>query len=142
MAVPVVGPALPHRDRQTRRGRAGARARRRAGGFRPGAGRRRAPATASARLPARAPSRASRVVVLDLSGVPAVDAEMAAHLVGAARAVALLGARPLLVGIGPAVAQAIVAGGVDLGRFTTAGGLAGGLEQALAWLGKTIVDTR
>lgn len=85
---------------------------------------------------------ASRVVVLDLSGVPAVDAEMAAHLVGAARAVALLGARPLLVGIGPAVAQAIVAGGVDLGRFTTAGDLAGGLEQALGWLGKTIVDAR
>ena len=82
----------------------------------------------------------SRVVVLDLSGVPAVDAEMAAHLVGAARAVGLLGARALLVGLGPAVAQAIVGGGVDLGRITTAGDLAGGLDLALAWLGKAIVD--
>ncbi|PCC75384.1 rsbT co-antagonist protein RsbR [Nannocystis exedens] len=82
----------------------------------------------------------SRVVVFDLSGVPLVDAGMASHLVGAARAVGLLGARPLLVGLGPGVAQAIVAVGLDLGQIPTLGDLAGGLAHALAVLGKTIVD--
>ncbi|WAS99179.1 STAS domain-containing protein [Nannocystis punicea] len=82
----------------------------------------------------------SRVVVLDLSGVPVVDAEMAGHLVGAARAVGLLGARPLLVGLGPSVARAIVGGGLDLGRIATLADLAGGLAHALALLGKQIVD--
>ncbi|MDC0720263.1 STAS domain-containing protein [Nannocystis bainbridge] len=82
----------------------------------------------------------SRVVVLDLSGVPAVDAEMAGHLVGAARAVGLLGARPLLVGLAPGVAQAIVAGGLDFAGIPTLGDLASGLTHALALLGKRIVD--
>lgn len=83
----------------------------------------------------------SRVVVLDLSGVPALDGAMASHIVGTARALALLGARPLLVGLRAAVAQAVVSGGVDLGRITILGDLAGGLHHALALLGKRIVDS-
>jgi rsbT co-antagonist protein RsbR len=82
------------------------------------------------------------VVVLDISGVPEVDADTAGHLVGAARAVELLGARPVLVGVSPAVAQAMVAGQVAFGRLTTLADLASGLEHALALIGKSIVERR
>lgn len=82
----------------------------------------------------------SRVVVLDISGVPGVDAEVAARLVRAATAVELLGARPLLVGVSPQAARAMVASGVALGGLTTLADLEGGLQLALTLIGKTIVD--
>ncbi len=51
-------------------------------------------------------------VLLDLSGVPIVDAEVAQALVQTAQAVRLLGAEVALVGIRAEVAQAIIATGV------------------------------
>lgn len=81
----------------------------------------------------------SRVVVLDISGVPVIDADVAGRLVRTATAIELLGARPLLVGVSPQSAHAMVASGVALGRLTTLADLAGGLEHALALVGKAIV---
>ncbi len=85
---------------------------------------------------------ASRVVILDISGVPVVDAEVAAHLLRAAQAIGLLGAAPLLVGVGAEVARTMVAGGVALGRLTTLADLGSGLRHALTLLGKQITDLR
>ncbi|MCC6554901.1 MAG: STAS domain-containing protein [Polyangiaceae bacterium] len=82
----------------------------------------------------------SRVVVLDVSGVPVVDAAAAGHLVRAASALELVGARPLLVGVGPDVARAMVASSVHLGRLTTLADLESGLCHALGLLGKAITD--
>ncbi|MDI1478295.1 PAS domain S-box protein [Polyangium sp. y55x31] len=51
----------------------------------------------------------ARVVILDITGVPVVDADVAEGLVRAARAVRLLGAETLLTGVGPLVARQLVA---------------------------------
>jgi anti-anti-sigma factor len=58
-------------------------------------------------------------VIIDLTGVSSVDAPTADHLIKLVRAVELLGARGIVVGIKPQVAQAIVAIGVDLSRIMT-----------------------
>jgi anti-anti-sigma regulatory factor/FixJ family two-component response regulator len=61
----------------------------------------------------------SRHVIVDLTAVASVDAGTADHLVKLISAVALLGARGIVVGIQPQVAQAIVSIGVDLARIKT-----------------------
>jgi rsbT co-antagonist protein RsbR len=73
----------------------------------------------------------ARVVLLDITGVPVVDEGVAQSLIQAMRAAQLLGAEPILVGLRPEVAQAIVALGVELEGLTTCGDLQHGLEQAL-----------
>lgn len=82
----------------------------------------------------------SRVVLFDLSGVPQMDIGMADPLAGASRAVKLLGAQALLVGMRPEVARIIAALGIDIQEIPALGDLAGGLAHALALLGKQIVD--
>lgn len=72
------------------------------------------------------------VVILDITGVPAVDAGVADHLVGSTRAAALLGARCVLVGMSPAVASALVELGVELGEVVTRNNLQAGISYALA----------
>ncbi len=96
--------------------------------------------TMTAALLAAVSRHGSRVVVLDISGVPAVDAEVGGRLVRAATAVELLGAQPLLVGVGPQAARAMVLSGVDLGRLTTLADLESGLQHALRLIGKVIAD--
>ncbi|MDI3289216.1 PAS domain S-box protein [Polyangium sp. 15x6] len=51
----------------------------------------------------------ARMVILDITGVPVVDADVAEGLVRAARAVRLLGAETMLTGVGPLVARQLVA---------------------------------
>jgi PAS domain S-box-containing protein len=74
----------------------------------------------------------ARAAILDVTGVPAVDASIAAALIAAARAARLLGAEVILTGIGPAVAQRLVDLGVDLGGVITGGTLQQGVSHALA----------
>ncbi len=61
----------------------------------------------------------ARLVILDVTGVPFVDAQTAVSLQQAAGAARLLGARCILVGISPEVAQALVSGGAGLSDFLT-----------------------
>ncbi|MBN1886797.1 MAG: GAF domain-containing protein [Thermoflexales bacterium] len=72
------------------------------------------------------------VILLDVTGVPVVDSGVAEYLMRAARAAQLLGARPVLVGIRPEVAQAIVDLGVHLRDLVTRSDLQSGLEYALS----------
>jgi rsbT co-antagonist protein RsbR len=58
--------------------------------------------------------RRAHTVLLDVTGLPVMDALAARTLVDAAAAVQLLGAKMILVGIAPAVAQTIVGLGIDL----------------------------
>jgi rsbT co-antagonist protein RsbR len=73
-------------------------------------------------------------VLIDITGLPALDAEAASHLLKAAAAARLLGARCALVGVSPAIARTLVELGVDLGTLITAATLAEGLAGALARL--------
>lgn len=75
------------------------------------------------------------VVIIDITGVPAIDERIAGWLTQAVGATRLLGAQVVLVGIGPAIAQTIVQGGVDLGGAVTLADLKAGLEYALAQRG-------
>lgn len=75
-------------------------------------------------------SRASWII-LDITGVPVVDTQIANALISAARAVSLLGARVILTGIRPEVAQTLVGLGVDLQSLITRGTLQDGITHAL-----------
>jgi anti-anti-sigma factor len=70
-------------------------------------------------------------VILDITGVLVVDTQVANALVRAAQAVKLLGARVVLTGIRPEVAQIVVGLGVDLGGIVTLGTLQSGVAYAL-----------
>lgn len=61
----------------------------------------------------------SEVVLIDITGVPVVDTMVAHHLIQAAEAVRLIGAKCILVGIRPEIAQTIVNLGIDLTNFPT-----------------------
>jgi rsbT co-antagonist protein RsbR len=62
----------------------------------------------------------ARFVIVDITGVPVVDTAVANHLIQATRAFALLGARCIMAGIAPEVAQTLVQLGVDLSGLVTA----------------------
>ncbi len=67
------------------------------------------------------------VILVDLTGLPGVDAQVAQTLLRAIVAVRLLGAQTMLVGIRPAIAQTLVDLGLDLGQVETAASLQEGL---------------
>ncbi len=69
-------------------------------------------------------------VILDLTGVPVVDAAVASGVMAAARAAELLGTRVVLTGIGPDLARTIIETGIDLGRVQTFGTLRDGVAFA------------
>ncbi|MDI1479429.1 PAS domain-containing protein [Polyangium sp. y55x31] len=73
----------------------------------------------------------ARVAILDITGVPQVDAEIADALVRAARSVTLLGAEPMLTGIRPEVAQTLVSLGIDLSGISTYSTLQTGVASAM-----------
>ena len=77
-------------------------------------------------------SRNARTVILDITGVPVVDTQVANALIGAARALRLLGAQVVLTGIRPEVAQTMVGLGVDLGSVTTRSSLQSGIAFAIS----------
>jgi rsbT co-antagonist protein RsbR len=76
-------------------------------------------------------AQSARVAILDVTAVKGVDAQVAEALLGAARAARLLGAEVVLTGIQPAVAQAVVELGVDLGTIATMSTLGEGVRYAL-----------
>ncbi|WP_442597606.1 RsbT co-antagonist protein RsbRA [Neobacillus sp. D3-1R] len=73
----------------------------------------------------------SEVVLIDITGVPVVDTMVAHHIIQAAEAVRLVGAKCMLVGIRPEIAQTIVNLGINLNQFTTKNTLKKGIEAAL-----------
>jgi rsbT co-antagonist protein RsbR len=77
----------------------------------------------------------ARVVVIDITGAPDVDAAVANHLVRTVDASRLMGASVIITGLSPKIAQTLVTIGVDLSKMNTIGDLQGGLEQAERLLG-------
>ncbi len=72
----------------------------------------------------------ARVAILDITGVPLIDTQVAKSLLVAAQAVRLLGAQIVLTGIRPEVAQTLVGLGVDLGDIVTHSTLQSGIAYA------------
>jgi len=81
----------------------------------------------------------SEVVLIDITGVPVVDTMVAHHIIQAADAVRLVGAKCMLVGIRPEIAQTIVNLGIDLNQITTKNTLKKGMESALEQVNKKII---
>jgi anti-anti-sigma factor len=78
--------------------------------------------------------RRAQVAILDVTGVPYMDTQVADGLIRAARAVRLLGVQAVLTGIRPEVARTLVTLGIDLSGIITCGSLQGGIEYAMARL--------
>ncbi|MEO7908925.1 MAG: PAS domain S-box protein [Roseiflexaceae bacterium] len=72
----------------------------------------------------------ARIAILDITGVPLVDTQVAKSLIVAAQAVRLLGAQIVLTGIRPEVAQTLVGLGVNLGDIVTHSTLQSGIAYA------------
>jgi rsbT co-antagonist protein RsbR len=70
------------------------------------------------------------IVLMDVTGVPLVDTQVARVLLQAADAARLLGAEPILVGIRPELAQTIVGLGLDLSSLKTQADLQSGIRYA------------
>jgi anti-anti-sigma regulatory factor len=73
----------------------------------------------------------ARQVIFDITGVPLVDTQVAQVLLQTAAAERLLGARPLLVGIRPEVAQTIISLGLDFAAIATYPNLQEAVEALL-----------
>lgn len=79
------------------------------------------------------------VAIIDITGVPLVDTQVAHYLGQAIKASSLLGARVVLTGIGARIAQTLVSLDIDFSSVTTSSNLRDGIETALAIKGMRIV---
>ncbi len=84
----------------------------------------------------------AKVVVIDVTGVPAVDSKVANHLLQTVDACRLMGAKVIVTGLAPEIAQTLVTIGVDLSRLTTMSDLQSGMEEADALLGHQVFSSR
>jgi anti-anti-sigma regulatory factor len=84
------------------------------------------------RLLAALGGQRTRVLIIDVTGVPVMDTEVAHSLLQVASAARLMGTRVVVAGIRPEVAQALVALGVNLHGFATVATLQQGLERYAA----------
>jgi anti-anti-sigma regulatory factor len=80
-----------------------------------------------------------KVVIIDVTGVPAVDTTVANHLLQAMDAAGLLGATAIITGLSADMAQTVVRLGVDLTRLRTVGDLQGGVTEAMRLIGFKLV---
>jgi rsbT co-antagonist protein RsbR len=77
--------------------------------------------------------------VIDITGVPTVDTEVAQHLLKTVMAARLLGAQCTICGIRPQIAHTIVSLGIEFGDIATKATLADALAHALAVAGLKVV---
>jgi rsbT co-antagonist protein RsbR len=82
----------------------------------------------------------ARVVVIDITGVPAIDSTVANHLVQTVDASRLMGASVIITGLSSEIAQTLVTLGVDLSKVNAVGDLQGGIEEAERLLGYTVIS--
>lgn len=76
----------------------------------------------------------AEVIILDISGVPAIDTQVAQHLLRTVQAATLMGAVSILCGVRPETAQAMVHLGIDLGQLRSRTTLRDALQLAMRML--------
>src|SRR5438093_1235899 len=84
----------------------------------------------------------AKVVVVDITGVPAIDSAVANHLVQTVEASRLMGASVIITGLSAEIAQTLVTIGVDLSKMNTVGDLQGGIEEAERLLGYKVIQVK
>ncbi|MBQ0855511.1 STAS domain-containing protein [Streptomyces sp. BH-SS-21] len=83
----------------------------------------------------------SEQAIIDITGVPTVDTEVAQHLLKTVVAARLMGAECTISGIRPQIAQTIVALGIEFGDIVTKATLADALRHALRRSGVAVSRT-
>ena len=81
----------------------------------------------------------SEHAIIDITGVAAVDTQVAQHLLKTVQAARLLGAECIVSGIRPQIAQTVVALGIEFGDIQTKASLADALLLALHRSGQDVV---
>lgn len=80
----------------------------------------------------------SSIAIIDITGVPTVDTLVAQHLLRTTAAARLIGARCILCGIRPQIAQTMVDLGIELHTIETCANVAAAFERALAISGRVV----
>lgn len=81
----------------------------------------------------------SPYAILDITGVPAVDTQVAQHILKTVVAAQLMGAQCVISGIRPQIAQTIVSLGIEFGDIVTKANLADALQYTLRASGVDMV---
>lgn len=84
----------------------------------------------------------SEHAVIDITGVPAVDTQVAQHLLKTVVAARLMGAECVISGISPQIAYTIVTLGIEFGDIVTKATLADALAYALRRSGIEVTERR
>lgn len=90
-----------------------------------------------ARLLEAITQKRARYTIIDLTGVELIDTATAEHLLRLVLAAELLGARCVITGIRPMIAQTMVSIGIDLSRLVTLASLRDGLMRCITWSRET-----
>ena len=82
----------------------------------------------------------SPYAIIDITGVPAVDTQVAQHVLKTVVAARLMGADCIISGIRPQIAQTIVALGIEFGDIATKASLADALRHVLRQTGDKVAQ--
>ena len=82
----------------------------------------------------------SKVIIMDIHGVAAVDTAVANHLIKITKATKLMGCECIISGISPAVAQTILQLGINMGNIITKATLSDALLEAFLMLNMEVKE--
>jgi len=84
----------------------------------------------------------SKVIIMDIQGVAAVDTAVANHLIKITKATKLMGCECILSGISPAVAQTLIQLGVDMTSIKTKATLSDALDEGFSLLDLQVTENK